>query len=194
MVAQEESDPDDVSGVAGVAQDSQNTLRLVNKSGDVVTYNYMKDYKGNAHKCLMAKVVVEDGEDQSSPDKVKVTPRSNPPLFTLPTPSDEYLDAEDSYEDDDIDDPMLAKLNKVMCSLKGKKLTMFRMLMEMVSKHTITIKELETLVTEEREKCEILERKVQYEEARNDELCLKIGANIDVHTRDLASLKKAIDS
>ena len=89
---------------------------------------------------------------------------------------------------------MLAKLNKFMCSLKGKKLTMFRMLMEMVSKHTITIKELETLVTEEKEKCEILERKVQYEEARNDELCLKIGANIDVHTKDLASLKKAIDS
>ena len=51
---------------------------------------------------------------------------------------------------------------------------MFRMLMEMVSKHTITIKELETLVTEEKEKCEILERKVQYEEARNDELCLKL--------------------
>ena len=65
---------------------------------------------------------------------------------------------------------MLAKLDKFMCSLKGKKLTMFRMLMEMVSKHTITIKELETLVTEEKEKCEILERKVQYEEARNDEL------------------------
>ena len=59
---------------------------------------------------------------------------------------------EDSYEDDDLDDPMLAKLNKFMCSLKGKKLTMFRMLMEMVSKHTITIKELETLVTEEKEK------------------------------------------
>ena len=93
MVAHEESDPDDVSGVAGVAQDSQNTLRLVNKSGEVVTYNYMKDYKGNAHKCLMAKAVVEDGEDQHSPDKVKVTPRSNPPLFTPPTPSDEYLDA-----------------------------------------------------------------------------------------------------
>ena len=30
--------------------------------------------------------------------------------FTPSTPSDEYLDAEDSYEDDDIDDPMLAKL------------------------------------------------------------------------------------
>ena len=74
MVAHEESNLDDVSGVAGVAQDSQNTLRLVNKSGDVVTYNYMKDYKGNAHKCLMAKVVVEDGEDQNSLDKVKVTP------------------------------------------------------------------------------------------------------------------------
>ena len=75
MVAQEESDPDDVSGVARVSQDSQNTLRLVNKSGDVVTYNYMKDYKGNTRKCLMAKAVVEDGEDQSTPDKVKVTPR-----------------------------------------------------------------------------------------------------------------------
>ncbi len=60
---------------------------------------------------------------------------------------------------------MLAKLNKFMCSLKGKKLTMFRMLMEMVSKHTITIKELETLVTEEKEKYEILEWKIQYEEA-----------------------------
>ena len=120
--------------------------------------------------------------------------RTNTPLFTPPTSSDEYLDAEDSYEDDDLDDPMLAKLNKFMCSLKGKKLTMFHMLMEMVSKHTITIKELETLVTEEKEKYEILERKVQYEEAQNDELCLKIGANIDVHTKDLASLKKAIDS
>ena len=74
MVAHEESDPDDVSGVARLAQDSQNTLRLVNKSGDVVTYNYMKDYKGNAHKCLMAKAVIEDEEDQSSPDKVKLTP------------------------------------------------------------------------------------------------------------------------
>ena len=48
------------------------------------------------------------------------------------------------------------------------------MLMEMVSKHTITIKELETLITEEKEKYEILERKFQYEEARNDELCLKL--------------------
>ena len=60
MVAHEESDPDDVSGIARVAQDSQNTLRLHNKSGDVVTYNYMKDYKGNAHKCLMTKAMVED--------------------------------------------------------------------------------------------------------------------------------------
>ena len=37
MVSHEESDPNDVGGVDGVAQDSQNTLRLVNKSGDVVT-------------------------------------------------------------------------------------------------------------------------------------------------------------
>ena len=69
----------------------------------------------------MEKAMVEDGEDQSSSDKVKVTPRSNPPLFTPSTPSDEYIDAEDSYEDDDLDDPMLAKLNKFMYSLKGKK-------------------------------------------------------------------------
>ena len=61
-------------------------------------------------------------------------------------------------------------------------------------RHTITIKELKTLVTEGKEKCEILEQKVQYEETQNDELCLKIGANIDVHAKDLASLKKAKDS
>ena len=91
MVAHEESDPDDVSGVAGVAQDSQNTLRLVNKSGDVVTYNNMKDYKVNAHMFLTATAMVKDGEDINSPDKDKVTPRSNPPLFTLSNPCDEYL-------------------------------------------------------------------------------------------------------
>ena len=159
MVAYEESDLDDVGGVAGVAQDSQNTLRLVNKSRDVVTYNYMKDYKGNTHKCLMAKAMVEDGQDQNSPDKVKVTPHSDPPLFTLSTPCDEYLDAEDNYDDNDIDDPMFSKLNKVMSSLKGKKLTMFRMLMEMVSKHTISIKELETLITEEKKNMQSLSGK-----------------------------------
>jgi hypothetical protein len=93
-----------------------------------------------------------------------------------------------------MNDPMFAKIDKFMCSLKGKKLTMFRMLMEMVSKNTITIKELETLVAEEKEKYEILERNVQYEEARNDELCLKIGANIDEHAKKLASLKKAKNS
>ena len=55
---------------------------------------------------------------------------------------------------------MFAKIKKFMCSLKGKKLTMFRILMEMVSKHTNTIKELETLVTEEKERNELLEQKV----------------------------------
>ena len=190
MVAQEESDPEDVGGVAGVAQDTQSTLRLVNKSGDVVHYNYMKDYKGNAHKCLMAKTAMGDEEDQSSHDKVKVTPRLN--SFSLAsTPSDEYLDAEDHYEDNDLDHPMFAKINKFMCSLKGKKLTMFRILMEMVSKHTNTIKELETLVTEEKERNEILEQKVLYEEAQNDALCSKVGENLDKHANDLASLKKA---
>ena len=73
--------------------------------------------------------------------------------------------------------------------LKGKKLTMF-LYAYGDGKHTITIKELETLVTEEKEKYEILERKVQYEEARNDELCLKIGTNNDLHTKKLGLLEK----
>ena len=127
----------------------------------VVTYNYMKDYKGNAHKCLMAKAVVEDEESQITPDKIKVTPRSNPPLFTPSIPCDEYIDAEDNYDDDDdddIDDPMIAKLTNFMCSLKEKKLTMFCMLMEMVSKHTITIKELVTLITKEEHDSSNLEK------------------------------------
>ena len=31
---------------------------------------------------LMAKAMIKDGKDQSSPYKVKVTPRSNPPLHS----------------------------------------------------------------------------------------------------------------
>ena len=54
MLAQEDSGPDDVGGVAGVAQDTQKTLKLLNKKGEVVNYNYMSDYTDNAHKCLMA--------------------------------------------------------------------------------------------------------------------------------------------
>ena len=150
----------------------------------------MKDYKGNAHKCLMAKSVVDDEEQQASLRKIKVTPWVNPPLFT-PTPSsDEFLDVEDDNDEDDINDPLFEKMSKFMSFLKGKKLTMFRMLMEMVSKHTITIKELKTLVTEEKEKYEILKWKVQYEEARNDELCVKIGTNNDLHAKKLCLLEK----
>ena len=52
--------------------------------------------------------------------------------------------------------------------------------MEMVSKHTNTIKELETLV-----------QKVLYEEAQNDALFSKVGENLDKHANDLASLKKS---
>ena len=118
MIAQKDSGPDDVGGIASVAQDPQNTLRLVNKSGEVVTYNYMKDYKGNAHKCLMANAIVEDHEQQTSSDKVKVTSHSEPPLFSPRTPNDEYLDAVDNHEDNDENDPMYAKLEKIMCSLK----------------------------------------------------------------------------
>ena len=136
MVAHEESDLGDVGGVTGVAQDSRNTLRLVNKSGDVVTYNYMKDYKGNAHKCLMAKAAVDDEEQQASSGKVKVTPRVNPPLF-IPSPSsDEFLDAEDNHDENGINDPLFKNMSKVMGSLKGNKPTMFHMLMDMVGKPT----------------------------------------------------------
>ena len=42
--------------MAGVAQDTQKTLKLLNKQGEVVNYNYT----GNAHKCLMAKLVDDD--------------------------------------------------------------------------------------------------------------------------------------
>lgn len=49
MVAQEESNLDDVGGVACVSLDSQNMLKLFNKEGDVVKYIYMKDYMGNTH-------------------------------------------------------------------------------------------------------------------------------------------------
>ena len=44
MFALEGSDPEDVGGVAGVAQDTQKTLKLLNKEGEVVNYNYMSDY------------------------------------------------------------------------------------------------------------------------------------------------------
>lgn len=56
---------------------------------------------------------------------------------------------------------MLAKMKKVMCSLQGKKLVMFRYLMDMVGKHTNTINKLETLIAKAEENNELLERKVQ---------------------------------
>lgn len=119
---------------------------------------------------------------------------SKPTSIYSSTPSDVYLDAKDHDRDYNMNDAMFSKTNKVMCSLKGNKLIMFLMLMEMLTKPTITIKELKTLVIEVKDKCEILERKVLYEESCNDELCLMIGANIDMHTKELASLKKTKSS
>jgi hypothetical protein len=93
MIAQDESYPDDVADVADVAQDSQSTLKVVNKKGDVIKYDYMKDYKGNSHKCLMAKMVPDDDEQDASPSKTKVSSSPNPPLFTPKTSTNVYHDA-----------------------------------------------------------------------------------------------------
>ena len=91
MLAQEESGPDDVGGVAWVAQDTQKTLKLLNKEGDVVNYNYMSDYTGNAHKCLMAKLV---DDVPSTSGKIKVTPFDDSFMLSFETPNDEFPHAE----------------------------------------------------------------------------------------------------
>ena len=101
MLAQEESDPDDVGGVARVSQDTQKTLKLLNKEGDVVNYNYMSDYTGNAHKCLMAKLV----EDvPSTSNKIKVTPFDDSFMLSSETPNDEFHDAEGGDANDTCED------------------------------------------------------------------------------------------
>ena len=61
-----------------------------------------------------------------------------------------------------------------MSTLKGSKLKMFHYFMDVVSLQTTNIKNLETLVAEEKENYVLLEKRVDVEEARNDKLC-KIG-------------------
>src|ERR1041385_667868 len=148
LLALEGSDPEDVGGVAGVAQDTQKTLKLLNKEGEVVNYNYMSDYTGNAHKCLMAKLV--DDDTPSSSAKIKVTPIDESFMFTS-EPHDEFHDAESDDTHAMCEDLLFAKVRKMMSSLKGNKLKMFQLLMDVVGKHSTTIKDLEILLTEEKE-------------------------------------------
>src|SRR3954468_3282254 len=79
----------------------------------------------------------------------------------------------------------------MMGSLKGNKL--FQLLMDVVGKHSTTIKDLEILLTKERENYAILERKVDFEEARNDNLCKVIHTSNELNDKHVASLKKASD-
>src|ERR1041385_3393121 len=59
-----------------------------------------------------------------------------------------------------------------------------------VGKHSTTIKDLEILVTEEKENYALLERKVDFEEARNDNLCKVVYTSNDLNDEHVASLKK----
>src|SRR4051812_2519677 len=127
FIAQEESDPEDVDGVAEVAQDTQKTLKLLNKQGEVVNYNYMSDYTGNAHKCLMSKLA--DDDTPSTSTKIKVTPIDV--YFMLPSeiPNGEFHDAEGDDANSSYEDLLFDKVNKMMGSLKGNKLKMFQLRM-----------------------------------------------------------------
>src|SRR3954470_5034480 len=174
LIAQEESDPEDVGGVVGVAQDTQKTLKLLNKQGEVVNYNYMSDYTGNAHKCLMAKLVDDDTSSTSA--KIKVTPIDESFMLSSKTPNEEFHDAEGDDANVACEDLLFVKVNKMMSSLKGNKLKMFQLLMDVVGKHSTTIKDLEILLTEEKENYTLLERKIDFEEARNDNLCKVVHA------------------
>src|SRR3954469_21555827 len=127
LLALEVSDPEDVGGVAGVSQDTQKTLKLLNKEGEVVNYNHMNDYTGNAHKCLMAKLV--DDDTPSSSAKIKVTHIDESFMFTS-EPHDEFHDAESDDTHAICEDLLFSKVRKMMSSLKGNKLKIFQLLMD----------------------------------------------------------------
>src|SRR3954464_7811588 len=68
---------------------------------------------------------------------------------------------------------------------------MFQLLMDVFGKHSTTIKDLETLLAEEKENYAILERKVDFEEAHNDNLCKFVHASNELNDKHVASLEKA---
>src|SRR3954466_5443420 len=63
----------------------------------------------------------------------------------------------------------------------------------MLGKHSTTIKDLEILLTEEKENYALLERKVDFEETRNDNLCKVVHTSNELNEKHVASLKKAND-
>src|ERR1041384_1489422 len=68
---------------------------------------------------------------------------------------------------------------------------MFQLLMDVVGKHTTNIKDLETLLAEQKENYAILERKVYFEEDRNDNLCKVVHASNELNDKHVASLENA---
>src|SRR4051812_26530202 len=151
----------------------------------------MSDYTGNAHKCFMAKLV--DDDTPSSSAKIKVTPIDVSFMLPSETPNDEFHDVEAEDANTSYEDLLSDKVNKMMGSLKGNKLKMFKLLMDVVGKHSTTIKDLEILLAKERENYATLERKVDFEEARNDNLCKVVNASNEINDKHVASLEKAND-
>ena len=68
-----------------------------------------------------------------------------------------------------------------MSPLKGSKLKMFHHLMDVVSLQSTNIKNLETLVAEEKENYVLLEKRVDVEETRNDKLCKIVQKTNDLN-------------
>src|SRR3954467_8685270 len=149
----------------------------------------MSDYTGNAHKCLMAKLVDDDTPSTSA--KIKVTPIDVSFMLPLETPNDEFHDAEGDDANASYEDLLFDKVNKMMGSLNGNKLKMFQLLMDVVGKHSTTIKDLEIRLTEEKENYALLERKIDFEEAQNDTLCKVVHTSNKLNDKHVASLKKA---
>src|SRR4051812_14352155 len=112
-------------------------------------------------------------------------------MLSSETPNDEFHDAEGDDANGACNDVLFDKVNKMMGTLKGKKLKMFQLLMVVVGTHTTTIDDLETLLTEERENYTLLEQKIDFEEARNDNLCKVVQTTNELNEKHVASLKKA---
>lgn len=107
------------------------------------------------------------------PRQSKVPFSPNPPLFTPKPPTEIFHDAEVECDEEE----GLNKVHKIMFYLKGKNLAMFHSLMDIVGKHTKTIGELQTLLAEEKERNDFLERNGQIEEACSGFLRITIQSN-----------------
>src|SRR3954471_19745349 len=139
----------------------------------------------------MAKLV--DDDTPSSSTKIKVTPIDVSFMLPSETPNDEFHDAEGYDANVTYEGLLFDKVNKMMGSLKGNKLKMFQLLMDVVGKHSTIIKDLEILLTEEKENYALLEKKIDFEEARNDNLCKVVHTSNELNDKHLASLERAND-